>query len=219
MYETAHSFLPHAHVSIFIGDGDESSFQTLVCTLEPADGLYQGTTWRFVIEIPISYPFKAPMVKALGPIFHPNIDMNTGSVALALLDKDWSPVLTLRMVILGLVLLFVEPNLQSVINRDCAHILCTDKEAFIKYLDANKKVTNKICLDPKYNQLHCARSKRSASEGPFDESSPKRRFVFPKSPQYDFHDEGGAQRILVQKLTHCSLAQSTKRRKLDTVFN
>jgi ubiquitin-protein ligase len=57
------------------------------------DGAYRRGHFCFIFDIPAQYPFKIVDVWARHPIWHPNIDLFTGKVALPL---DWSPVLTLN---------------------------------------------------------------------------------------------------------------------------
>ncbi len=57
------------------------------------EGPYRGGRFSFCLNIPANYPFRAVEVWATQPIWHPNIDVRTGKVAVPL---DWSPVLTLH---------------------------------------------------------------------------------------------------------------------------
>jgi ubiquitin-protein ligase len=62
------------------------------------DGAYRKGHFEFMFDIPAQYPFKIVDVWAKHPIWHPNIDLHTGRVALPL---DWSPVLTLNSLALA----------------------------------------------------------------------------------------------------------------------
>ena len=57
------------------------------------EGPYRGGRFNFCFNIPANYPFKPVEVWAVQPIWHPNIDLRTGKVAVPL---EWSPVLTLH---------------------------------------------------------------------------------------------------------------------------
>lgn len=56
------------------------------------EGPYRGGRFSFCFNIPANYPFRCIEVWAIQPIWHPNIDLKTGKVAIPL---EWSPVLTL----------------------------------------------------------------------------------------------------------------------------
>jgi len=116
-------FLPHAQVSFFLRKNESSHFQnskmnhTLICTINPLEGLYGNVNWQFTCILPEEYPFKPPVLRTVAPLFHPNIDYTSGIVKIPMLCDDWSPVLTLRLVILSLVLIFVEPNHENCANQ------------------------------------------------------------------------------------------------------
>ena len=57
------------------------------------EGPYRGGRFSFCFHIPANYPFKPVEVWATHPIWHPNIDLRSGKVAIPL---EWSPVLTLN---------------------------------------------------------------------------------------------------------------------------
>lgn len=49
-----------------------------------------------------------------------------------ILREDWSPVLNLNSVIVGLNLLFLEPNPNDPLNKDAANVLNKNKDIFAK---------------------------------------------------------------------------------------
>lgn len=60
-----------------------------ICILE---GPYRGGHFTFLMEIPENYPFRGVDIWCKSPVWHPNIDIRSGKVALPL---SWSPVLSL----------------------------------------------------------------------------------------------------------------------------
>ncbi|GBG34636.1 Ubiquitin-conjugating enzyme family protein, partial [Hondaea fermentalgiana] len=136
-------FMPHAHVSFrmleppFVGCAPDVH-KALMCSVRPTDGAYGGTPWSFRICLPEAYPFKPPRIEALSPLFHPNVNPATGAVAFPMLERDWSPVCTLQIVVLGLVLLFVEPNLEHVVNLEAAELLRSAPALFLQRVNHDK---------------------------------------------------------------------------------
>lgn len=72
----------------------------------------------------------APKVICLHKIWHPNIDPISGFVMLPILGSDWRPVLSINTVLLGLQLLFLEPNPKFSVNMSAAEQLIADPTQF-----------------------------------------------------------------------------------------
>lgn len=62
------------------------------------EGPYRRGSYMFAMNIPENYPFRPVEIFAKQPIWHPNIDLFTGKVALPI---EWSPVLTLNSIALA----------------------------------------------------------------------------------------------------------------------
>ena len=75
------------------------------------EGPYRGGCFRFQMHIPECYPFRPVDVRAEHPIWHPNIDLQSGRVILPL---DWSPTLTLNSVALAVQVLILRDFLRII---------------------------------------------------------------------------------------------------------
>ncbi|KAG5418126.1 UBC12 [Candida metapsilosis] len=95
----------------------------------PQDGYYKNGKFKFKIEIGHNFPIDPPKIKCLNKIYHPNIDLD-GNVCLNILREDWSPVLSLNSVLIGLNFLFLEPNPNDPLNKEAANMLVKDKKQF-----------------------------------------------------------------------------------------
>jgi len=97
----------------------------------PTDGLYKGAEFKFVINIPMTYPYDPPKVTCETLIYHPNIDFE-GHVCLNILRADWMPVLNLGAVIFGVLTLFLEPNPDDPLNKEAAQLMIDNRSQFDK---------------------------------------------------------------------------------------
>ncbi|KAK6976466.1 nedd8-conjugating enzyme Ubc12 [Biomphalaria glabrata] len=99
-----------------IGDSTNLGDFHFYIAVTPKEGCYQGASYRFKVEVPSHYPFKAPYVNCLNKIYHPNIDIDDGGVCVSLLDRDWQPEVGLDGCIMAVLFLFYHPNVQDALS-------------------------------------------------------------------------------------------------------
>ncbi|GEQ67645.1 hypothetical protein JCM33374_g1310 [Metschnikowia sp. JCM 33374] len=97
----------------------------------PVEGHYQAGNFHFKVDISENYPIDPPRIKCVQKIYHPNIDLE-GNVCLNILREDWSPVLSLNSVLLGLNFLFLELNPNDPLNKDAANMLVKNPQVFAR---------------------------------------------------------------------------------------
>lgn len=56
-------------------------------------------------------------IKRLFQVFHPNIDPETGAVCLNIIRLDWKPVLSVKAIVFGLILLLNEPSSEDPLDK------------------------------------------------------------------------------------------------------
>ncbi|KAL0224496.1 hypothetical protein P9112_003886 [Eukaryota sp. TZLM1-RC] len=98
-------------------------------TISPRNGIFAGGVFPFSFKVSSDYPHKAPEVRCLRKIYHPNIDLE-GHVCLNILREDYRPVLTITSIIHGLRFLFTEPNPNDPLNRDAAEDMVRSMDSF-----------------------------------------------------------------------------------------
>ncbi|KAF7682896.1 Ubiquitin-conjugating enzyme E2 8 [Astathelohania contejeani] len=107
----------------------------------PPDTPFFGGKFKVNIHIPQDYPFKSPSIGFGTKIFHPNIDENSGSVCLDVLNQVWSPLFDLTNVVeIFLPQLLLYPNALDPLNTEAATIYMNDR---IKYNTIAKMYVDK----------------------------------------------------------------------------
>ena len=103
--------------------------------ISPKEGHWSGGNFKFSIEVPKTYPNDPPKALCMTlPIWHPNINFD-GNVCLNILRQDWTPVMDINTVSMGLLHLFLSPNPNDPLPNRCipdkyeAHTMMIKKPA------------------------------------------------------------------------------------------
>jgi ubiquitin-conjugating enzyme E2 M len=122
--------------SVSVTFPDPSDFFNFFIKITPQQGYYRGGKFSFKVEVNNNFPIEPPKIKCLNKIYHPNIDLD-GNICLNILREDWSPVLGVNSVLIGLNFLFLEPNPNDPLNKEAANVLVKQKGQFQRNVEAS----------------------------------------------------------------------------------
>ena len=93
------------------------------CTRLALTALYrtQDGTFKLSLEFTEEYPNKAPTVKFVTRMFHPNIYAD-GSICLDILQNQWSPIYDISAILTSIQSLLCDPNPASPANSEAARL-------------------------------------------------------------------------------------------------
>jgi ubiquitin-protein ligase len=86
----------------------------------PEDSPYAGGTWVVSLEFPPEYPFKAPEIKFLTPIYHPNVKTASGEICADVINSNWGPTLNAKHCLVTLRSMMASPNADSPVEEGIA---------------------------------------------------------------------------------------------------
>lgn len=98
----------------------------------PPDTPYAGALYQVDIQLPEQYPFKSPIMKFDTKIWHPNISSVTGAICLDTLGSGWTPVQTIKSLLISLRMLLEAPNPKDPQDAEVAKMLLNEPEHFAR---------------------------------------------------------------------------------------
>mmetsp|Transcript_18274 Transcript_18274/g.49168 ORF Transcript_18274/g.49168 Transcript_18274/m.49168 type:complete len:156 (-) Transcript_18274:787-1254(-) len=87
----------------------------------PDDTPWEDGTFRLQLEFTEDYPNKAPTVKFVTKLFHPNVYAD-GSICLDILQNQWSPIYDISAILTSIQSLLCDPNPNSPANSEAARL-------------------------------------------------------------------------------------------------
>ncbi|KAM6544672.1 hypothetical protein CsatB_025408 [Cannabis sativa] len=93
-------------------------FRFIGTIIGPSDTPYEGGVFKLSIKIPRNYPFSPPEITFITKVFHPNISKN-GFIHVNILHNDWTPGITIEVLLLAICSLLDDPNPEDPVNPIC----------------------------------------------------------------------------------------------------
>lgn len=101
----------------------------------PDDSPWEGGTFKLSIDFTEEYPNKAPTVKFITKMYHPNI-YTDGSICLDILQNQWSPIYDVSAILTSIQSLLNDPNPNSPANSEAARLYVENKKEYVSKVQA-----------------------------------------------------------------------------------
>lgn len=110
----------------------ENSIFRWVLTLSGPPGTpYEGGTFKVNLTMTTDYPYKAPSLKIVTPIFHPNVKPDDGFLCLGIITEEWNISVPMTKVIFSLWSLIANPDTSvPALNPEAMSLFSSDPAAF-----------------------------------------------------------------------------------------
>jgi len=95
----------------------------------PEDTPWDGGTFKLTLEFAEDYPNKAPVVKIVSPMFHPNVYAD-GGICLDILQNQWSPIYDVSAILTSIRSLLCDPNPNSPANSEAARLYAENRREY-----------------------------------------------------------------------------------------
>merc|ERR1711907_354999 len=95
----------------------------------PEDTAWEDGTFKLSVEFTEEYPNKAPTVKFLTKMVHPNIYAD-GSICLDILQNQWSPIYDISSILTSIQSLLCDPNPNSPANSEAARLWAENRREY-----------------------------------------------------------------------------------------
>jgi ubiquitin-conjugating enzyme E2 H len=111
---------------------DENELNTYyICIQGPKDTPYEDGYYWIRMHVTKDYPFKSPSIAFMTPIFHPNIEYNSGAICLDALNEEWTPVFHFERIInIMIPQLMMYPNASDPFNTHASELYLSNKSKY-----------------------------------------------------------------------------------------
>ncbi|KAJ3127783.1 Ubiquitin-conjugating enzyme E2 G2 [Nowakowskiella sp. JEL0407] len=121
---------------------EDNFFEWEALIAGPEDTAYEGGIFTATLKFQKDYPLSPPVMKFVGPMYHPNV-YKDGTVCISILhppgddpnmyehaSERWSPVQSVEKILISVVSMLAEPNDESGANVEASKMWREDRKQF-----------------------------------------------------------------------------------------
>jgi ubiquitin-conjugating enzyme E2 A len=86
----------------------------------PEESIYESGVFQVQLLFPDDYPLRAPQVRFITKVFHPNVWWEDGLICVDILKDGWTPSYDVLAILHSIRLLLIDPNPLSPANLEAA---------------------------------------------------------------------------------------------------
>ena len=95
----------------------------------PDETVWEGGTFKLLMEFTEDYPNKPPAVRFISKLFHPNVYAD-GKICLDILQNQWSPIYDIAAILTSIQSLLSDPNPASPANAEASGLFERDRREY-----------------------------------------------------------------------------------------
>ena len=109
---------------------EDSLNKWLILMQGPSDSPYEAGVFKIEFKFPDNYPFKAPEVKFLTSVYHPNIKLETGDICQDIFASGWAPTQKVTNILEKLVSMLKEPATNNPLENEICNEYMNNRNQF-----------------------------------------------------------------------------------------
>ncbi|CAH0487697.1 unnamed protein product [Peronospora farinosa] len=98
----------------------------------PENSPYSGGVFNLDLVFPIEYPFKAPKVRFLTRVYHPNVKSQSGEICADIINENWAPTLNVLHCLTAIKQILEQPDMDNPLEPEIAKQMHENKTDFEK---------------------------------------------------------------------------------------
>lgn len=113
-----------------VGSVDDNLMHWNAMVAGPENTPYEGGVFTIDLQFPNEYPFKAPKVRFLTRVYHPNVKSASGEICADMINENWGPTLNVMYCLSAIKQMLEQPDGDNPLEPEIAKQLQDNKAEF-----------------------------------------------------------------------------------------